>query len=79
MSNCGKLVLKPTGKATLTKCGEIMWEEEGTWTRKNDTIRVYFRNSWDHRTFVLQKGKLHRVFDNKVNDKPSKNVKLEEE
>ena len=77
-SDCGKIVLKPLGKATLTKCGDIMWEEDGTWTRENDTIRVRFRYQLDNRVFVVKKRKLYRVVNNSVVIKPNSKIQIEE-
>lgn len=76
-SNCGKLVLKPRGKAILTKCGEIMWKEEGNWTRQNDTIKVQFRNQWDNKVFVVKKRNLLRVVIDSIVTKPSNKIKIE--
>ena len=77
-SNCGKLVLKPLGKATLTKCGEIMWTEEGTWSRHNDTIRVQFRNYSDHKVYVVQRGKLYRIINDSILIKARNKIEFEE-
>ncbi len=76
-SNCGKLVLKPSGTAILTKCGDIMWKEEGSWVRKGDTIKVFFRNQWDNKEFLLKKRKLLRISQDGTITKPRNKVLIE--
>lgn len=65
------------GKATLIKCGEIMWEEEGSWTKENDTIKVQFRNQWDNRVFLEKKGKLFRIVNDSLVIKPDNKIEIE--
>jgi hypothetical protein len=77
-SNCGKLVLKPLGTAILTKCGEIMWTEKGSWSRDNDTIRVRFRNYSDHKTYLVRKGKLYQIVNDSTLIKATHKIELEE-
>lgn len=77
-SNCGRIVLQPFGKAVLTKCGEIMWKEEGSWTRSNDTIQVQFRNQWDNRKFLVKKGKLLQIVNDSIAIKPHSKIYFEE-
>ncbi|MCH2200049.1 MAG: hypothetical protein MK081_14825 [Flavobacteriales bacterium] len=62
----------------MTKCGDIMWKEEGTWKRQGDTIQVYFRHYTDRRTFVVKKGKLLRVYDDGRTCKPNDRVRIEQ-
>lgn len=65
------------GKATLTKCGEILWKEEGNWTKENDTIWVQFRNQWDNKVFVDKKGKLHRIVNDSIVLKSNAKIEFE--
>lgn len=65
------------GKAILTKCGDIMWKEDGHWTREGDTINVLFRNQWDNRVFLLKKRRVLRILNDGTVVKSRNKVRIE--
>ena len=76
LSKCYQMVLKPKGKAELIKCGEIVWTEEGRWSKKGDTITVTFRNFEDCRVFIKKGRKFYRIHANKQSNEKDRYVKL---